>query len=85
MSATLTIIDFAKMMQPYRAYNTAAITIIQHSQKTQWSVLLLQCLYTANDKYQAAIHTSNRVYTTSTQHTELLYFLSTLPVRRHWS
>ena len=50
------------------------MTIVHNSQKTQWSVLLLQCLYTANDKYPAAIHTSNRVYTTSTQHTQLLYF-----------
>ena len=74
MSATLTIIDFAEMMQPYHAYNAAAMTIVHNSQKIQCSVLLLQCLYTANDKYPAAIHTSNRVYTTSTQHTQLLYF-----------
>ena len=84
MSATLTIIDLAEMMQPYHAYNAAAMTIVHNSQKIQWSVLLLQCLYIANDKYPAAIHTSNRVYTTSTQHTQLLYFLSTLSVR-HWS
>ena len=50
------------------------MTIVHNSQKTQWSVVLLQCLYTANDKYPAATHTSNRVYTTSTQHTQLLLF-----------
>ena len=34
MSATLTIIDFAVMMQPYRAYNAVAMTIVHNSQKT---------------------------------------------------
>ena len=28
------IIDFAEMMQPHYAYNAAAITIVQNSQKT---------------------------------------------------
>ena len=64
MLPTLTIIDFAEMTQPYHAKNTAAMTIVHNSQEIQWSVLLLQCgLYTANDKYPAAIHTSNGVYT----------------------
>ena len=34
------IIDFAEMMQPHHVYNAAAMTIVQNSQKTQWSVLL---------------------------------------------
>ena len=54
MSATLIIIDFAEMI-PY--HNAAAMTIVHNSQKTQWSVLLLQCLYAANDKYPTAVHT----------------------------
>lgn len=52
------------------------MTIVHNSQETQWSVLLLQCLHTANDKYPAAVHTSNRVYTTSTQHTHVIVLLT---------
>ena len=51
------------------------MTIAHNSQETQWSVLLLQCLHTANDKYPATIqyiHTSDRVYTTSTQLTHVI-------------
>ena len=69
MSATLT----AQMMQPYHA-------LVKRNCYDNCSQLpkdTMECIVTSvpiNDKYPAAIHTSNRVYTTSTQHTRLLYF-----------
>ena len=61
MSATLTIIDDA---------------CLKRSCCSQLSIDTMECIvtsvpiYTANDKYPAAIHTSNRVHTTSIQHTQ---------------
>ena len=72
LSQMSAIVDFVEVMQPCMCIKRQ-LSIM----KMQWGVyMLLQCLYMAKDKYPAAIHTSNIVYTTSTQHTQIFTSLA---------